>query len=245
MATSSVSSGLPLQGAVEQRAMAGVYAWMMLGLAITGAVAWFAATSSAIVAFWQSNILVLFGLMGVQLVVALVLGTLMLRLAPALATALFIVYSALTGLTLSLVALIYPIQAIMIALFVTAVVFGALSAYGFATKRDLSGRGLFLLFSLFGLLLVSLINFFVVRSGWLDWVLSIGGVLIFAGMTAYQTQQIKRRVAEARDAHGARQATIYGAFTLYLNFINMFLRFLTLFGKQQQGNQGAGASVRK
>lgn len=213
--------------------MAGVYAWMMLGLGITGAVAWFAANAPAFIGLLQSNIWVLFGLIGVQLVVAIGLGTLVMRLPPALATVLFLVYSALTGLTISLFVLIYPIQAILIALLVTAGIFGALSVYGFVTKRDLSVRGLFLFFGLLGLLLVSTINYFFVRSGWLDWALSIGGVLLFAGMTAYHTQQIKRRIAEARDAYGARQATIYGAFALYLSFINMFLRVLALTGRRR------------
>lgn len=224
--------------------MAGVYAWMMLGLGITGAVAWFAATSAAFIGFLQANILVLFGLVGAQFVVALVLGTMVLRLPPVLAMVLFLVYSVLTGLSLSLFMIIYPIQAIVIAVLVTAVVFGALSGYGLVTKRDLSVWGLFLLFGLLGLLAVSAINFFV-QSGWLDWVISIAGVLIFAGMTAYQTQQIKRRLAEARDAHGVRQATIYGALTLYLNFINMFLRFLSLVGRAQNTGQQSSASVRK
>lgn len=213
--------------------MVGVYVWMMLGLGITGAVAWFAANTPAFIGFLQSNIWVLIGLIGVQLVVAIGLGTLVVRIPPALATVLFFVYSALTGLTISLFVLIYPIQAILIALLVTAGIFGALSVYGFVTKRDLSVWGLFLFFGLLGLLLVSTINYFFVRSGWLDWALSIGGVLLFAGMTAYQTQQIKRRIAEARDAYGARQATIYGAFTLYLSFINMFLRVLALTGRRR------------
>ncbi len=213
--------------------MAGVYAWMMGGLGITGATAWFAANTPAFIGFLQSSVWVMFGLIGLQLVVALVLGMLMLRLPPVLATVLFVVYAALTGLTISLIALIYPIQAILTALLVTAAIFGALSLYGFVTKRDLSVWGLFLFFGLLGLLLVSTINFFFVRSGWLDWALSIGGVLLFAGMTAYQTQQIKRRLAEARDAYGARQATLYGAFALYLNFINIFLRVLALTGRRR------------
>ncbi|MCS6881223.1 MAG: Bax inhibitor-1/YccA family protein [Oscillochloridaceae bacterium] len=228
-----MSSATTLQVTAEQRSMAGVYAWMVLGLGITGAVAWFAANTPAFIGFLQSSIWVLFGLFGVQLVVAIVLGMLVMRLPPAVTIVLFLVYSALTGLTISLFVLIYPIQAIVIALLVTAGIFGALSVYGFVTKRDLSGWGLFLFFGLLGLLLVSTINFFFVRSGWLDWALSVGGVLLFAGMTAYNTQQTKRRVAEARDAYGARQATIYGAFALYLNFINMFLRVLALTGRRR------------
>lgn len=244
MTTSSIPAGVPAQAAADQRGMAGVYAWMMLGLGITGAVAWFAATSAAFIAFLQANILVLFGLVGAQFVLVLVLGTMVLRLPPVLAMVLFLVYSALTELTLSLFMVLYPIQAIVIAVVVTAVVFGALSGYGLVAKRDLSVWGLFLLFGLLGLLAVSVLNFFV-GSSWLDWVISIAGVLIFAGMTAYQTQQIKRRLAEARDAHGARQATIYGALTLYLNFISMFLRLLSLVGRQQNTGQQTGTPARK
>ncbi|HMQ29969.1 MAG TPA: Bax inhibitor-1/YccA family protein [Chloroflexaceae bacterium] len=245
MTMSSVSSVAHVEAVAEQRGMAGVYAWMMLGLGLTGAVAWFAASTPAVLAFIQGRIWVLFALVAVQFVVALILGTMVMRLPPALATVLFLVYSALTGLTLSLLVVLFPIGAIMLAIAATAVVFGLLSAYGFLTRRDLSGLALFFFFALLGLALVSTVNYFFLSSGWLDWLLSIGSVLVFAGMTAYQTQQIKRRLAEARDAHGAGQATLYGAFTLYLNFINMFLRFLALTGKQQNTAQRAGTSVHK
>ncbi len=211
--------------------MAGVYGWMMLGLLVTGGVAWFTANTPAL-ADLLMNVWALLGLVVIQVGVAIFLGTILLRLPPVAATALFLVYSALMGLTFALIIMAYTLGSIATAALITAVAFGALSAFGYLTKRDLSGLALFLFIALVGLVIASLVNWFLANPT-LDWVISIVGVVLFAGLTAFQTQQIKRRLAEARDAHGAQQVTIYGAFTLYLNFIAMFAKLLRLLGKQK------------
>jgi FtsH-binding integral membrane protein len=231
MTSSSVPVGAAAPTAVESRAMAGVYGWMMLGLLITGGVAWFSANTPAITNLFM-NVWVLFGVLALQIVAALTLGALVLRLPPAVATALFLAYAVLMGLTFALIIFVYTLGSIAVAVLITAGAFGALSAFGYFTKRDLAGWGLFLFIALAGLIIASLVNWFL-ASAWLDWVIAVVGVILFAALTAYQTQQIKRRLVEARDAHGARQVTIYGAFTLYLNFINMFVKVLRLVGQRK------------
>lgn len=211
--------------------MAGVYGWMMLGLLVTGGVAWFTANTPALVGL-LTNVWVMIGVIVIQVGVAIFLSFTLLRLPPVAATALFLIYSALMGLTFALIIMVYTLGSIATAVLITAVAFGALSAFGYFTKRDLSGLGLFLFIAIVGLAIASLVNWFLANP-LLDWVISIVGVVLFAGHTAFQTQQIKRRLAEARDARGAQQVTIYGAFTLYLNLIIMFSKMLRLLGKRK------------
>jgi len=211
--------------------MAGVYGWMMLGLLVTGGVAWFTANTPALVGL-LTNVWVMIGVIVIQVGVAIFLSFTLLRLPPVAATALFLIYSALMGLTFALIIMVYTLGSIATAVLITAVAFGALSAFGYFTKRDLSGLGLFLFIAIVGLAIASLVNWFLANP-LLDWVISIVGVVLFAGHTAFQTQQIKRRLAEARDARGAQQVTIYGAFTLYLNLIVMFSKMLRLLGQRK------------
>jgi FtsH-binding integral membrane protein len=229
--TSSRSIDATTWAQEEARTMAGVYGWMMLGLLVTGGVAWFTANTPALVGL-LTNVWVMIGVIVIQVGVAIFLSFTLLRLPPVAATALFLVYSALMGLTSALIIMVYTLGSIATAVLITAVAFGALSAFGYFTKRDLSGLGLFLFIAIVGLAIASLVNWFLANP-LLDWVISIVGVVLFAGHTAFQTQQIKRRLAEARDARGAQQVTIYGAFTLYLNLIIMFSKMLRLLGKQK------------
>lgn len=137
--------------------MAGVYGWMMLGLLVTGGVAWFIANTPAI-ADLLLNVWLLLGVAVVQVAVALFLGTILLRIPPVAATALFLAYSALMGLTFALIIMVYTLGSIATAVLITAGAFGALSVFGYLTRRDLSGLALFLFIALAGLLIASLIN---------------------------------------------------------------------------------------
>ncbi|MGH7438008.1 MAG: Bax inhibitor-1/YccA family protein, partial [Polyangiaceae bacterium] len=168
----------------------------------------------------------LFGQLG--LVVAL--SSMAARLSTAGAAALFFAYAALTGVTFSTIFLVYTASSIASTFFITAGTFGGLSAFGAVTKQDLSGVGRFALFALIGVILASFANMFLHSSG-LEWVLSVGGVVLFAGLTAYDTQKLKR-LFEQGEVTGS--LPLVGALTLYLDFINMFLFLLRFTGDRRR-----------
>ena len=153
------------------------------------------------------------------------------RLAPSTAQILFWVFSALMGISLSSIFLVYTHTSIVRVFFITAATFGALSLYGYTTKRDMSGMGSFLFMGLIGIIVASLVNIFFASSG-LAWVISVLGVLIFTGLTAYDTQKIKEMYLESDDGTVSGRKAIMGALTLYLDFINLFLMLLRLFGNR-------------
>jgi FtsH-binding integral membrane protein len=156
------------------------------------------------------------------------------RLRPATAQMLFWVFSALMGISLSSIFLVYTHSSIVRVFFITAASFGALSLYGYTTKRDMTGMGSFLLMGLFGLIIASLVNLFF-PSGMLQFVISVVGVLIFAGLTAYDTQRLKNDYIYGYASQGgdiAERAAITGALSLYLNFINLFTLLLQLLGQR-------------
>jgi FtsH-binding integral membrane protein len=156
------------------------------------------------------------------------------RLKPATAQLLFWVFSALMGISLSSIFLVYTHSSIVRVFFITAASFGALSLYGYTTKRDMTGMGSFLIMGLFGLIIASLVNLFF-PSGMLQFVISVVGVLIFAGLTAYDTQRLKNDYIYGYASQGgdiAERAAITGALSLYLNFINLFTLLLQLLGQR-------------
>lgn len=155
------------------------------------------------------------------------------RMSVGAAQATFWVYSALVGVSLASIFLIYTAQSITQMFFVTAATFGALSLYGYTTRRDLSGWGSFLFMGLIGIILASIVNLFLASSA-LSFAVSVIGVLVFAGLTAYDTQQIKEMYYEGDDGTVAGRKAIMGALRLYLDFINMFLMLLRLFGSTRQ-----------
>jgi len=144
----------------------------------------------------------------------------------------FWVYSALMGLSLSSIFMVYTGPSIIQTFFVTAASFGALSLYGYTTKRDLSGMGSFMVMGLFGLIIASIVNIFLGSSA-LDFAISVLGVLIFAGLTAWDTQKIKEMYFEADGAEVAGRKAIMGALTLYLDFVNLFLFLLRFLGNRE------------
>jgi len=223
----SSTDALRRQGVMNQ-----VYAWMMAGLLVTGAVAMFVASSPALVGAIFGNSLIFFGLIIAQLALVWILSANVGRMAPAVATSMFLGYSALNGLTFAAIFLVYTSASIASTFFVTAGMFGAMSAFGYFTKRDLSNMGGYLFMALIGLILASVVNIFLANSV-LYWIITYVGVLIFVALTAYDTQKIKRMIAEVRDELGARRVAIYGALTLYLDFINLFLFLLRILGNRR------------
>ena len=217
-----------------QTYMAQVYGWMTCGLLLTAFVAWYAARSEAIMSFVFSSQITFFGLIIAQLALVFVISGMIHKLSPALATGLFMLYSALTGLTLSSILLVYTSQSIAATFVVTAGMFGVMSLYGYTTKRDLSGFGNMLFMGLIGIVLASLVNFWL-KSEALMWVITYIGVIVFVGLTAYDTQKLKG-IGEKIDVSNSaelRRYSILGALTLYLDFINLFLMLLRIFGNRR------------
>ena len=216
-----------------QAYMAQVYGWMFCGLLLTGAVAWYAA-QTRIPYILATNSIALIGLIVAQFALVFVISGMVNRLSGAVATGLFMLYSVLTGITFSSIFLIYTGESIFGTFIVAAGMFGAMSAYGYVTKRDLTGIGSMLFMALIGLVLASLVNIWLKSYGLAN-IISYAGVLIFVGLTAYDTQKLKNMGAQlsADDRDNFRKYSIVGALTLYLDFINLFLMLLRIFGNRR------------
>ncbi|CAN7511561.1 MAG: Bax inhibitor-1/YccA family protein [Rhizobium sp.] len=215
-----------------------VYNLMALGLAITGVAAYLGFNFAV-----RDNQLTQFGVLLFQsplrwvvilapLAAVFFLSFRINRMSVAAAQTTFWVYAALVGLSLSSIFLVYTQSSITQTFFVTAASFGALSLYGYTTKRDLSAMGSFLIMGLFGLIIASIVNIFLASSA-LQFAVSVIGVLIFAGLTAYDTQRIKELYYEADGAEVAGRKAIMGALTLYLDFINLFMFLLQFMGDRK------------
>jgi FtsH-binding integral membrane protein len=219
-----------------------VYNYMATGVALTGLVAWL--TYSAAVtqtsagleltsfghAVFQSPLMWVLVLAPLGLVFAISFG--INRLQPGTALMLFFVYAGLLGVSLASIFLIYTGTSIARVFFISAATFGALSLYGYTTQRDLTGIGSFMFMGLIGIIIASLVNIFL-RSTGLDWAISVIGVLVFAGLTAYDTQRIKEMFNPMDDGTIGGRKAVMGALSLYLDFINLFLMLLRLFGDRR------------
>lgn len=208
-----------------------VYMWMTAGLAITAVVAYGVAGTPALSQAILGNSFGIILLVIAQFGLVIALSAAIHKLSAAMATGLFILYSALTGATLSSIFLLYPIASIGTAFLVSAGTFLAMSIYGSVTRRDLTQLGSFLFMGLIGIVIAMLVNIFF-KNSMMNFIISCLGVLIFTGLTAYDTQRLKIFGAGAPldDQIALRRGAILGALTLYLDFINMFLMFLQLFG---------------
>jgi len=217
-----------------QTYMAQVYGWMTCGLLLTAFVAWFSANTPAVMMFVFSSKITFFGLIIAQLALVFVLSGLVHKLSAGMATTLFMLYSALTGLTLSSIFIVYTYSSIASTFVVAGGMFGAMSLYGYTTKRDLSGLGNMLFMALIGIVLASLVNFWL-KSEALMWAVTYIGVIVFVGLTAYDTQKLKNigEQIDVRDSSNLRKYSILGALTLYLDFINLFLMLLRIFGNRR------------
>lgn len=207
------------------------YRWMSLGLGITGLVAWLIAQSPAALHVVVGNRLVFGGLLFAQLGMVFAFSAVAPRASTAVAAAMFFAYAALTGVTFSVLFLAYTSSSIASTFLVTGGTFAGLSAFGAVTRRDLSAVGRFAVFALIGLIVASVVNIFLKSSG-LMWLTTFAGIVIFAALTAYDTQKVKALYATA--GAGGNLA-LRGALTLYLDFINMFLFLLRLFGRRNEG----------
>ncbi len=210
--------------------MRGIYGWMAAGLGLTAIVAVMVASSPAMLKL-VFNPVALIVLVIAELGMVVVLSARINRLSGGAATGLFLGYSALNGLTLSGVFLAYTATTIASAFAVSAGMILAMSVYGMVTKRDLTSMGSFLFMGLIGIILASLVNIFL-QSSMMRFVIDCVGVLVFTGLTAYDTQRLKDmgESAPMGDATAVRRGSILGALTLYLDFINLFLIMLRLFG---------------
>jgi len=210
-----------------------VYVWMTLALVITGITAYGVASSPNIMMWLVQKPAILWGLIIAELALVLTVSAAINRLSLTTATLLFVLYSVLNGATLSLIFMAYTLTSIASVFFITAGTFGVMAAYGYFTKRDLTSLGKLLLMALIGLIIASVVNIFFVKSSGFDLIVSYIGVLIFVGLTAYDTQKIKQMLALQTDmGEGAQKIALMGALSLYLDFINLFLYLLRIFGKR-------------
>jgi hypothetical protein len=200
----------------------GVYWWMFGGLAVTAVVALAVASSPAAMSTLINNRILFFGVIIAELVLVVYLSARVSKLAPSTAGTLFLAYSALNGVTFALILLAYTGASVANAFFVTAGMFGALAVYGSVTKRDLSGMGRFMFMGLVGLVLASVVSIFWQNDA-MQFVMGVVGVLVFSGLIAYDTQRLR---AMALQVSGDQAGS-------YLNFINLFLSLLRLFGDRR------------
>ncbi len=206
-----------------------VYAWMGAGLAITAFMALVTLSTPALFNAVVGNRLVFYGLMIGELALVFTLSGAINRLSASTATLIFVAYSALNGVTLSVVALVYTSSSITATFVTTAGMFGAMSVFGYMTKRDLTSWGSFLFMGLIGVIIASIVNIFVGSSA-VSWIISGIGVIVFTGLTAYDTWKIKALAAQGTEG---RKPAILGALTLYLDFINLFLMLLRFTGNRR------------
>jgi uncharacterized protein len=210
--------------------MLSVYNYMMLGLAITGLVAYFAATTGFYASIARTPLIWVVMLAPLAFVLVLSYGIQRLNLGTA--QLLFWAFSAVMGLSLSAIFLVYTGTSVARVFFITSGTFAGMSLYGYTTKRDLTSMGSFMFMGLIGILIASLVNMFV-QSSALDFAISVIGVLVFVGLTAWDTQRIKESYSQTDGDVIAGKKAIFGALSLYLDFINLFMMLLRLFGDRR------------
>lgn len=210
-----------------------VYLWMTLALAITGVTAYGVANSPNLLQFLHSSYWVFFGVVLGELGLVMWLSAAINRLSLQTATLLYLVYSVLNGAVLSMIFVAYSPLVITKVFLITAGTFGAMAFIGYTTKRDLSKMGSILYMALIGLIIASVVNIFLRSSGF-DLILSYLGVAIFVGLSAWDVQKIKVMLSEQEYAdESAQKMALIGALTLYLDFINLFLYLLRIFGRER------------
>lgn len=210
-----------------------VYVWMALALVITGFTAYGVASSPAIITAIMSNRLIFFGLLIAEFALVWSVSARINRMSLATATLLFVLYSVLNGAMLSVLFLAYTMESITSVFFITAGTFAAMAAIGYFTKADLSSLGKILFMALIGIIIASVVNIFL-HSSALYMIVSYVGVLVFVGLTAYDTQKIKQMLMMADDMNEeAQKIALLGSLTLYLDFINLFIYLLRILGNSR------------
>lgn len=211
-----------------------VYVWMALALVITGFTAFGVASSPGVLSVIYGNQIVFWGLMIAELVLVFAISGAINRLSLTTATLLFVLYSVINGVVLSSIFLVYTATSIASVFFITAGTFAVMALIGYTTKTDLSSMGKILLMALIGMIIASLVNVFFVKSSGFDLIISYIGVLVFVGLTAYDSQKIKQMLLMAPDAgETSQKIALLGALSLYLDFINLFIYLLRILGKRE------------
>lgn len=212
-----------------------VYNWMAIGLGLTGFTALYVSNSEFMLKLIFGNQLIFFGLIIGELVLVFSLASRVNKMQASTATSLFVLYAALNGVTLSAIFLIYTRSSITSTFFICAATFVASSIYGMVTKRDLTSMGQFMFMGLIGIVIASVVNLFV-RSSGMSLIVSYIGVIVFVGLTAYDTQKLRTMALSqpaGLDGATVRKGAILGALTLYLDFINLFLMLLRILGSRE------------
>lgn len=210
-----------------------VYVWMTLALVITGFTAYGVATSPGILQAIYTNQILFWGMIIAEFALVIGVSAAINRLSLTTATLMFILYSVINGALLSYIFLAYTASSIATVFFITAGTFGAMAFIGYTTKTDLTKMGKIVMMALIGLVIATIVNLFIKSSGF-TMILSYIGVLVFVGLTAYDAQKIKQMLLQAPDAgEGAQKMALLGALSLYLDFINLFIYLLRIFGKRE------------
>lgn len=210
-----------------------VYNWMAVALLLTGLVAYFTADSEILINAIVTNRILFYGLIIGELLLVVYLSARINKISSFNATLLFLLYAVLNGLTFAIIFLIYTSGSISSTFLITAGTFGTMSLYGYFTKRDLTKLGNIAMMALIGIIIASIVNIFL-HSAMLNWIVSYLGVAIFIGLTAYDTQKLKTIAANGfKNDENMEKSAILGALTLYLDFINLFLFLLRIFGNRK------------
>ena len=217
---------------ISQRFIAAVYGWMVAALAISGIAAFAVFNSETLLYFIFGSRFTFLGLIIAEFVLVVILSAGIRKMSFPVAAASFVIYSIINGLTLSSVLFVYTGTSIVRIFVITALMFGAMSVYGATTKSSLQSAGKYLMMALIGLIIASLVNIFM-RSSSLDWLISFVTVGVFTGLTAYDSQKITTAARYAQDNEDFKKVAIIGALELYLDFVNIFLALLRLFGKRR------------
>jgi FtsH-binding integral membrane protein len=234
MADQFGTSTLPSSQAqlTRQAFMTSVFGWMFVGLALTAGIAAYVAASGDMLAWFEDHQLAYFGMFAGQLALVVAISAGINKISYSVAVFLFAAFAALNGFTFSIILEIYTTASIAATFAVTAGMFGGMATYGYVTKRDLTSMGSILFMALIGLIIGSIVNIFWANSV-LYWLVTFAGVLIFAGLTAFDMQKLKQIGESGIEGESAQKASILGALSLYLDFINMFLFLLRIFGNSR------------
>lgn len=211
-----------------------VYNWMAIGLGLTGIVAFYVSNSETLLKLIFGNQIIFFGLIIGELILVFTISARVHKMQASTATSLFVLYAALNGATISAIFLIYTRSSITSTFFICAATFIVSSIYGMVTKRDLTSMGQFMFMGLIGIVIASVVNLFV-RSSGMSLIVSYIGVVVFVGLTAYDTQKLRTMALsqpDNLDSGTIRKGAILGALTLYLDFINLFLMLLRILGNR-------------
>jgi hypothetical protein len=209
-----------------------VFAWMFTGLVITGVVSAVVGSNESLMQEINTNGTLVIGVVIAQIALVLVLIFALPKISPALGVALFFLYAATVGVTFAMIFQLYTTESVYTTFGITALMFGSLAAWGYFTDIDLTRLGPILIGALIGLILATIVNIFFASST-LYWITTYAGVIIFAGLTAYDMQKLKKISEQGVSGTDGQRLSIYGALSLYLDFINLFLFLLRIFGQQR------------